>query len=144
MLPKNFQELEQVRKECKNLVKKRTLMSMVMQSLQIEAGIHPPKFMHLIARINELFGLSYDRLEELDAAVKARIQQLILNEKNELAGIPITRYLEDQLMTTEKVIEGMPPLFFFTSENVREYGDKHVESCYNIVKAYLEGNMLEA
>jgi hypothetical protein len=96
MLPKNLSELEEIRKECKQMVVKRAVVSgaanlVPIPGLDIAADVG--LLMLLLPAINSRFGLSPDQIEKLDPQMKAIVYGLVANMGTQLAGKVITKQL---------------------------------------------------
>lgn len=96
MLPENFSELEEIRRQCQQMVLKRAVVSgaanlVPIPGLDIAADVG--LLMQLLPAINSKFGLSPEQIENLDPQTRAIVYGLIINTGTQLAGKVITKQL---------------------------------------------------
>lgn len=86
--------LEQVRQECRELVRKRALVSagvaaipVPLLDMVVDAGI----LLQLIPEISQRFGLEPERIQQMDPARREKVWKQIRSRGSQLIGIVITR-----------------------------------------------------
>lgn len=87
-------ELEDIRRECRRLVRQRALVSAgaaVVPVPFLDVVVDARILMELLPEISHRFGLAPERIEHLDAARQGRAWQAIRARGSQLIGIVLTR-----------------------------------------------------
>ncbi|WP_339847139.1 hypothetical protein MKY42_30620 [Paenibacillus sp. FSL W7-1088] len=153
MIPATLEQLEQVRKECRTMVKKRatasagtTLVPLPGTDVLADVGM----LMQLLPAINNKFGLSQKQLDGMDPETKSMIYGFIMSIGSKVIGRMVTKELVVQVLrrvgvrvATKSVAkfvpfagQGLAAALSFTA--MRYVGNKHVEDCYEVVKRMIE------
>lgn len=101
MVPKTIEELNQIREECRTMVKKRASASAIAAAIPVpgvdisaDVGI----MLELLPAINRKFGLTPEQIEQLDEETKRIILVLVTSIGSELVGRTITKQLVAKLL----------------------------------------------
>ncbi|SLK06152.1 MULTISPECIES: hypothetical protein [unclassified Paenibacillus] len=153
MIPATLEQLEQVRKECRTMVKKRatasagtTLVPLPGTDVLADVGM----LMQLLPAINNKFGLSQKQLDGLDPETKSMIYGFVMSIGSKVIGRMVTKELVVVVLkrvgvrvATKSVAkfvpfagQGLAAALSFTA--MRYVGNKHVEDCYEVVKRMIE------
>jgi len=153
MIPATLEQLEQVRKECRTMVRKRatasagtTLVPLPGTDVLADVGM----LMQLLPAINNKFGLSQKQLDGMDPETKSMIYGFVMSIGSKVIGRMVTKELVVQLLkrvgirvATKSVAkfvplagQGLAAALSFTA--MRYVGNKHVDDCYEVVKRMLE------
>ncbi|MEC0109789.1 hypothetical protein P4H27_22730 [Paenibacillus taichungensis] len=153
MIPATLEQLEQVRKECRTMVKKRatasagtTLVPLPGTDVLADVGM----LMQLLPAINNKFGLSQKQLDGMDPETKSMIYGFVMSIGSKVIGRMVTKELVVQVLkrvgvrvATKSVAkfvpfagQGLAAALSFTA--MRYVGNKHVEDCYEVVKRMIE------
>lgn len=149
MVTSNFGELDEIRKDCKQMVVQRAAISGV-------AGIVPVPgvdiatdiglLMQLLPAINRRFGLSPEQIEKLDSQNKLMVYSIITNAGANFAGKVITKQLIVTILKrvgirvgARQVAKYVPLIGQGTAAAIsfgamKMIGDLHVNECYEISK----------
>lgn len=153
MIPATLEQLEQVRKECRTMVKKRATASagtvlVPLPGTDVLADVG--MLMQLLPAINNKFGLSQKQLDGMDPETKSMIYGFIMSIGSKVIGRMVTKELVVQVLrrvgvrvATKSVAkfvpfagQGLAAALSFTA--MRYVGNKHVEDCYEVVKRMIE------
>lgn len=153
MIPATLEQLEQVRKECRTMVKKRasasagaTLVPLPGTDVLADVGM----LMQLLPAINDKFGLSQKQLDGMDPETKSMIYGFVMSIGSKVIGRLVTKELVVQVLkrvgvrvATKSVAkfvpfagQGLAAVLSFTA--MRYVGNKHIEDCYEVVKRMIE------
>ncbi|MDN4601187.1 hypothetical protein P5G61_08135 [Paenibacillus sp. F6_3S_P_1C] len=153
MIPATLEQLEQVRKECRTMVKKRatasagtTLVPLPGTDVLADVGM----LMQLLPAINNKFGLSQKQLDGMDPETKSMIYGFVMSIGSKIIGRMVTKELVVQVLkrvgirvATKSVAkfvpfagQGLAAALSFTA--MRYVGNKHVDDCYEVVKRMIE------
>lgn len=158
MIPKNIEELEQIKQECLSLVNKKSSMSAVAAVVPIPAldvGADVFLLMQMIDEINRKFGLSEGQLSKLDARLKEKIFVVVSSLGNQFIGKVITKQLIISLLkkigvriTAKQAAKYVPIIGTIFSGTVsftamRYLGKSHIEDCYKVVKKLIEQEQIK-
>ncbi|MFB8376532.1 hypothetical protein [Paenibacillus taichungensis] len=153
MIPATLEQLEQVRKECRTMVKKRatasagtTLVPLPGTDVLADVGM----LMQLLPAINNKFGLSQKQLDGMDPETKSMIYGFVMSIGSKVIGRMVTKELVVQVLkrvgvrvankSVAKFVpfagQGLAAALSFTA--MRYVGNKHVEDCYEVVKRMIE------
>ncbi|WP_338589007.1 hypothetical protein V6669_28420 [Paenibacillus sp. Y5S-9] len=153
MIPATLEQLEQVRKECRTMVRKRatasagtTLVPLPGTDVLADVGM----LMQLLPAINNKFGLSQKQLDGMDPETKSMIYGFVMSIGSKVIGRMITKELVAQVLkrvgvrvATKSVAkfvpfagQGLAAALSFTA--MRYVGNKHVDDCYEVVKRMIE------
>ncbi|OAX46109.1 hypothetical protein [Paenibacillus sp. AD87] len=153
MIPATLEQLEQVRKECRTMVKKRatasagtTLVPLPGTDVLADVGM----LMQLLPAINNKFGLSQKQLDGMDPETKSMIYGFVMSIGSKVIGRMVTKELVVVVLkrvgvrvATKSVAkfvpfagQGLAAALSFTA--MRYVGNKHVEDCYEVVKRMIE------
>ncbi|WP_413374178.1 hypothetical protein [Paenibacillus taichungensis] len=153
MIPATLEQLEQIRKECRTMVKKRatasagtTLVPLPGTDVLADVGM----LMQLLPAINNKFGLSQKQLDGMDPETKSMIYGFVMSIGSKVIGRMVTKELVVQVLkrvgvrvATKSVAkfvpfagQGLAAALSFTA--MRYVGNKHVEDCYEVVKRMIE------
>ena len=149
MLAKNISELEETRKECKQMVVKRAVVSgaanlVPIPGLDVAADVG--LLMQLLPAINNKFGLSPEQIEKLDPHTRALVYGLVVNTGTQLAGKLITKQLILTILKRIGIrvgarqvakfipIIGQGTALAISVVAMKTIGDMHVDECYNLVQ----------
>lgn len=159
MIPATLEQLEQVRKECRTMVKKRatasagtTLVPLPGTDVLADVGM----LMQLLPAINNKFGLSQKQLDGMDPETKSMIYGFVMSIGSKIIGRMVTKELVVQVLkrvgvrvATKSVAkfvpfagQGLAAALSFTA--MRYVGNKHVDDCYEVVKRMIEQRKLIA
>lgn len=142
-------DLDRIREECEELVRKRAMVSagaaiipIPALDIAVDAGI----LMKLIPEINRRFGLAPENIENMDDQSKARLWQTVRTQGSQLIGIVVTRTVVRKSfdnfigkMVTKQVAKFVPlggqlvaaGLGYFV---MRKVAYKHIDDCYAVAK----------
>ncbi len=149
------QDLERIREECRQLVRKRALMSagaavipIPLVDLAVDAGI----LMELIPEVSRRFGLAPEHIDAMDPERKQKVWQLVRTRGSQLIGIVVTRTVVRKSfdnfvgrLVTRQVAKFVPlggqivaaGLGYFV---MRQIAYKHVDDCFAVAQsAQLKG-----
>ncbi|WP_137935785.1 hypothetical protein [Chitinivorax sp. B] len=155
MLPKNIDELNAVRDECKSLVMKRASLSAgaaIVPIPGIDLGADVTLLIEMIPMINRKFGLSPDQMDQLNPQLQQLLLVTITSIGSELVGKMITQQLVLQVLqrigirvTTKSVAKFVPILGQALSASIsfaamRLIGNSHINDCYEVAKKALLTN----
>ncbi len=153
MIPATLEQLEQVRKECRTMVRKRatasfgtTLVPLPGTDVLADVGM----LMQLLPAINNKFGLSQKQLEGMDPETKSMIYGFVMSIGSKVIGRMVTKELVVQVLkrigirvATKSVAkfvplagQGLAATLSYTG--MRYVGNKHVDDCYEVVKRMIE------
>ncbi|WP_434749003.1 hypothetical protein [Paenibacillus amylolyticus] len=153
MIPATLEQLEQVRKECRTMVRKRatasagsTLVPLPGTDVIADVGM----LMQLLPAINNKFGLSQKQLEGMDPETKSMIYGFVMSIGSKIIGRMVTKELVVQVLkrvgirvATKSVAkfvplagQGLAAALSFTG--MRYVGNKHIDDCYEVVKRMIE------
>ncbi|WP_458124461.1 hypothetical protein [Paenibacillus sp. Z3-2] len=153
MIPATLEQLEQVRKECRTMVRKRatasvgtTLVPLPGTDVLADVGM----LMQLLPAINNKFGLSQKQLDGMDPETKSMIYGFVMSIGSKVIGRMVTKELVVQVLkrvgvrvATKSVAkfvpfagQGLAAALSFTA--MRYVGNKHVDDCYDVVKRMIE------
>lgn len=141
-------ELDRLRDECRELVRKRALVSagaavvpVPFLDVVVDAGI----LMKLIPEISQRFGLATDDIDAMDPARKEKTWRVIRHRGSQLLGIVVTRQIIrksfDGLLgrlVTRQISKFIPlggqivaaGLGYFV---MRKIAYQHIDDCYAVV-----------
>lgn len=159
MIPATHKELEEIRTQCRSMVKTRALASGSTSLIPIpgtdvvaDVGI----LMQLLPAINEKFGLAKEDVDGMDAESKAAFYGLFLSMGSAVIGRLVTREVVIKLlqkvgvrMATKQMARFVPfagqALSAVLSFSAMRYvGNKHVEDCYQVALKLLEERRAKA
>ncbi|MGF6353340.1 uncharacterized protein (DUF697 family) [Paenibacillus sp. 4624] len=153
MIPATMEQLEQVRKECRTMVRKRatasagsTLVPLPGTDVIADVGM----LMQLLPAINNKFGLSQKQLDGMDPETKSMIYGFVMSIGSKIIGRMVTKELVVQVLkrvgirvATKSVAkfvpfagQGLAAALSFTA--MRYVGNKHIDDCYEVVKRMIE------
>lgn len=153
MLPKNEQELDKIRKECRSMVDNSSLISggaalIPVPGLDIAGDVG--LLLDLLPKINRSFGLSPEQIDGLDPQRKMYIANLIAALGTQLVGQVLTKQLIMQVlksvgirMTAKQVVKYIPFVGQATAAGLsfaamQYVGNNHIDDCYKVVKKIIE------
>ncbi|MCK6075890.1 hypothetical protein [Paenibacillus silvae] len=153
MIPQTLEQLEQVRKECRTMVRKRaaasagsTLVPLPGTDVLADVGM----LMQLLPAINDKFGLSQKQLDGMDPETKSMIYGFVMSIGSKVIGRMVTKELVVQVLkrvgvrvATKSVAkfvpfagQGLAAALSFTA--MRYVGNKHIDDCFEVVKRMIE------
>ena len=153
MIPATLEQLEQVRKECRTMVRKRatasagsTLVPLPGTDVLADVGM----LMQLLPAINNKFGLSQKQLDGMDPETKSMIYGFVMSIGSKIIGRMVTKELVVQVLkrvgvrvaakSVAKFVpfagQGLAAALSFTA--MRYVGNKHIDDCYEVVKRMIE------
>ena len=153
MIPATLEQLEQVRKECRTMVRKRATASAGYNTRSLpgtDVLADVGMLMQLLPAINNKFGLSQKQLDGMDPETKSMIYGFVMSIGSKVIGRMITKELVVQVLkrvgvrvATKSVAkfvpfagQGLAAALSFTA--MRYVGNKHVDDCYEVVKRMIE------
>jgi uncharacterized protein (DUF697 family) len=149
-VPVNKEALEKIRQECRDLVRKRALVSAgaaVVPIPFLDVVVDASILIKLIPEINQRFGLDPDSIDRMSDQQREHVWRNIRQRGSQLLGIVITRSVIrksfDSLagrLVTRQVTKFIPfggqivaaGLGYFV---LRKIAYKHIEDCYAVVDA---------
>ncbi|WP_044747291.1 hypothetical protein [Bacillus alveayuensis] len=157
MVPKTIEELNQIREECRTMVKKRASASAIAAAIPVpgvdisaDVGI----MLELLPAINRKFGLTPEQIEQLDEETKRIILVLVTSIGSELVGRTITKQLVAKLLkkvgarvAAKQATKYVPFIGQAVSAGIsfaamRHLGNAHIDECYEVAKRYIEETQL--
>ncbi len=157
MLPESLSELEEIRRQCKQMVVKRAVVSgavnlVPIPGLDIAADVG--LLMQLLPAINNKFGLSPEQIEKLDPQTRAIVYGLVVNTGTQLAGKVITKQLIVTVLKRVGIrvgarqvakfipIVGQGAALAISIAAMKTIGDMHIDECYNLaIQAIKKGKV---
>ncbi|GAB3266412.1 hypothetical protein [Chitinimonas naiadis] len=153
MLPVNLSELEQIKQECRALVRQRAKISagaavIPMPGMDMLADVLV--FSTLLETISARFGLSHTELAKLDPATRKYILLAAGRAGSELIGKLVTKQLAKLILQKAGArligktllrfvpLAGQAVAAGMSYGVVTRLGDSHIEDCYQVVRALLE------
>jgi uncharacterized protein (DUF697 family) len=155
MLPRNYEELNRIRRECYRIVTQRAALSGAAAAVPIpgvDIAADIGLLMQLIPEINRRFGLDPSQIDQYDIQTKMLIYNLVMNMSARLAGQFITKQLIISMLKkvgvrvaakqVTKFIPFIGPILTGTLSFtvMKLLCDSHVNECYDVVKAFLDNN----
>jgi hypothetical protein len=152
MLPKSFEELKQVRKECKRMVLRRAVVSGAATLISVPGSDIAVDYLvlrDLIKAINKRFGLSEAQMDKYDAWTKMLIFEMLKKRSVKLVGKVATKELIIQALKRiskrlylKQLLRYIPIIGQAASAGMsavamRCVGNLHVEDCSEIVTKLL-------
>ncbi|MEI7832475.1 MAG: hypothetical protein WCJ56_04685 [bacterium] len=152
MLIKSIEELENIKKHCKHMTTRRSLISATAAAVPIpllDIGTDFSILMEMIPAINRKFGLTTEQIEELDTETKRVLFVTIKDLGAKLAGRVLTKELIIEILkkvgirisvkTTAKYIPlvGAGVAAIVSYGAMKWIGNHHIEDCYQVVKRVL-------
>ena len=142
-------ELDRLREECRELVRKRALISagaavvpVPMLDMVVDAGI----LLSLIPEISQRFGLATEDIDAMDPAQKEKTWRQIRQRGSQLIGIVLTRKIKKKSfqgmagrLITRQISKFVPlggqivaaGLGYFV---MRKIAYKHIDDCYAVAQ----------
>jgi hypothetical protein len=96
MLPKTLEELKQVRKECRKMVLRRSIVSGAATLISVPGTSIAVDFIvlrDLIKAVNKRFGLSEEQMDKYDAYTKLLIFEIPKKGRRKLVGKVVSKEL---------------------------------------------------
>lgn len=153
MLPKTIEELNQIRDECRKMVKRRSSYSAVAAAVPIpgiDVTVDAALVKDLLNDINRKFGLSKEQVDQLDSKSKELVMILATSLGNELVGKAIGKKIVLNIVkkaasrfAAKQTSKWIPLVGLGVSAGIsyaamKYLGNKHIDDCYQLVKRYLE------
>jgi uncharacterized protein (DUF697 family) len=157
MIPQTISELDRIREECKSMVNKRASASAAVVPVPgVDVGADVAIKMELLPAINRKFGLSPERIDQLDAAVKGKILVIISSLGSKLVGKFITKeaiLLLLKKLGTRVAVKSVTKFIPFVGQAVsagisfgamKYLGNSHIDEFYEVCKRIIQGNQHES
>lgn len=149
MLPRNIEELNALRDECKSMVTTRAGLSAGAAVVPIpgaDIGADVTLLLEMIPTINRKFGLTPEQIDQLDPQIKKILLVSITSIGSELIGKMVTKQLVMQVLkrvgirvATKSIAKFIPFLGQALAASIsfgvmRMVGNSHVDDCYEVAK----------
>ena len=153
MPPKSIEELDEVRRRCKAMLKRRAAISggaslIPVPGLDFAADVG--MLLELFPAINRKFGLSPEQIEDLDAKHKTLVYAMIKKVGTDLVGAMITRPLVlaalkkvSARMAAKQVLKYIPfagqaAAAALSIAAMMYIGNSHIDECYEVARRTLD------
>ena len=153
MPPKSIEELDETRRRCKAMLKRRAAISggaslIPVPGLDFAADVG--MLLELIPAINRKFGLSPEQIEDLDAKLKTLVYAMIKKVGTDLVGAMITRPLVlaalkkvSARMAAKQVLKYIPfagqaAAAALSIAAMMYIGNSHIDECYEVARRTLD------
>lgn len=159
MPPTTLTDLDQIRDECRAMVRKRAALSAGATLIPlpgIDIGTDISLLVELIPAINEKFGLSAKQIDGLDPQMQKLILVAVTSIGSELIGRIVTKQIILQVLqkiglrvATKSVVRFVPLLGQALSAGLsfgamRMLGNAHIDDCYEVARSALTGAVIDA
>jgi hypothetical protein len=152
MLPKNLEELNEIRSECYAMVTMRASVSAgssLLPSPGIDIAADVAILMELIPAINRKFGLSGEQIKAYDPVTKQIVFQVVKGAGLAMIGADVTKTVAMQTLTKvagrtagKQVLKFVPIIGWVANAAVgfgamKFVGNSHVNDCYDVCNRLL-------
>jgi len=149
MLPKNLEELNEIRSECYTMVTTRASVSAgssLLPTPGIDIAADVAILMELIPAINRKFGLSSEQIKGYDPVTKQIVFQVVKGAGLAMIGAEVTKTVAMQTLTKvagrtagKQVLKFVPIIGWAANAAVgfgamKFVGNSHVDDCYSVCK----------
>lgn len=158
MAPRTLEELNRIRSSCKKLIRRRALMLggialVPIPGLGLLADVSA--LSDVIPNINRRFGLTPQQIEQLDARGRNTVDEMVRKLGADFVGKSITRRLilaglqrmGRKILARRSLrfapMAGQAIVAAWSYSTMMIIGNSHVDACYEIARAVLEGKKAE-
>lgn len=149
MLPQNIHELERIRRQCKTIVTKRSVISGAASLIPVpgtDIAVDIALLTHLIKTINKKFGLTEEQMSKYDTWTQMLLFDVMKKTGAQIVGKAITKELIVALIkkmgfriTIRQLakyipIVGQTASVAISVSAVLYVGNNHIRECHRIVK----------
>jgi len=159
MLPKDTDELDKIRRDCKKLVTRLALAAGATSAMPlpgVDIAADMAILSHLFSSVNERFGLDKDQVDGYPEPVKRLIYQLIKKGGLLLVGSKVTStviaaVLQKAVAKTaaRQVLKFVPVMGWTINAGIgfaamKYVGNRHVDDCYDVCRKLMESGCAAA
>ncbi len=153
MLPNSIEELEKIKKECKRMSSKRSLLSAAASVVPVpftDIATDVVLLKQIIPTISERFGLSKEQIDEYNPQLAIFIYDAAKRLGTNMVGKYVTKELIIQILkkmglriTTKQVVKYVPVLGQVVSAGIsytamRFIINSHINECYKVARTVIE------
>ncbi len=153
MLPDSIEELEKIKKECKRMSSKRSLLSAAASVVPVpftDIATDVVLLKQIIPTISERFGLSKEQIDEYNPQLAIFIYDAAKRLGTNMVGKYVTKELIIQILkkmglriTTKQVVKYVPVLGQVVSAGIsytamRFIINSHINECYKVARTVIE------
>lgn len=153
MLPATIEELEDIKKECRRMSNKKSLLSAAASAVPVplaDIATDVVLLRQIIPRISERFGLSKEQIDEYNPQVAVFIYDIAKRLGAKMIGSYITKELIMQILkkagirlTAKQAARYVPVIGQAVSASIsyaamRVIIHSHINQCYKVVRAVIE------
>ncbi|MCX8110799.1 MAG: hypothetical protein N3D15_06080 [Syntrophorhabdaceae bacterium] len=157
MLPKTIEELESIKKDCRRMATKRSMVSAFASTVPIpfaDVATDIILIQKIIPTISERFGLSKDQIDNYDSQTSVIIYETIKKAGESMVGKYITKELITQILkkigvriTIKQAAKYVPVAGQVISAGI-SFGamkliiNKHINDCYKVARELIDKRSL--
>jgi len=153
MLPDSIEELEKIKKECKRMSSKRSLLSAAASVVPVpftDIATDVVLLKQIIPTISERFGLSKEQIDKYNPQLAIFIYDAAKRLGTNMVGKYVTKELIIQILkkmglriTTKQVVKYVPVLGQVVSAGIsytamRFIINSHINECYKVARTVIE------